>query len=323
MSIVASSGSAGRLPEVAGRRGALLALILVTSAPALAQEPATPWPVSLRADMARLSDLEFALRAAAGPSCRAQATASGIKIDYIAAYAPDQRDIVQRSTGLGDTAQVIAVAPESPAAQAGVIPGDDIIAINGLKFADMAAKSRSPGLLPDDVEDLLAWMPKGRQIVLEVWRGGTSRTFRFVGRRLCAARFYLKTDEGMSAYGDDRNVAIGRKYLAFVRNDDELAILTGHELAHIVAQDGTTGSIRTRRAMEDRADLLGADLARCAGYDMAKGLDLWRRIDKGDWLKWFREPSHRKTSDRIRRIAAHLAGPAPTCPPAVPPLSFD
>lgn len=297
--------------------------LLVVFSPAPAQEPDTSWPVAVRADIARLGAAEFALRSAAGLSCRSQDIASGIKLDYIGAYAPEHRDIVRRSTGLGEEAQIVAVAPASPAAQAGLLPGDEIIAVSGTSFADMAAKSRNPGLLPDEVENLLARTAEGHEIVLDVRRNGVPHTFRFRGRRLCAARFYLKTDEGMSAYGDERNVAIGRKFLDFARNDDELAILAGHELAHIVAQDDATNNLRTRRAMEDRADLLGADLARCAGYDMSKGLELWRRVDERDWLKWLRAPSHRRASERIRRIEDHLRRGSPVCPPATPALSFD
>lgn len=313
-------GAIFKLFHTFARLIALAAPLVAPVSPVAAATAATPWPIEIRTQMSQIGALEYALRKSAGDLCALRNTASGIKIDYIEAYAAEDRPLVRRFTQLQDAPQVIEVAPDSPAQIAGVRPSDNILSINGVPVSEIRAKSASGELLADELEERLAATPEDQNVMLELSRDGQPLEIAFRGERLCATRFVLKTGEGITAFSDGRNVALSSKLADFAQNDDELAVFAGHELAHIIVRDGEAKDLRQRRAMEDRADALGADLMRCAGYDVERGLAIWRRYNRRDWLRWMRDSTHRKVPDRIRRIEAHMAEVPKTCPPRIPPL---
>ena len=104
--------------------------------------------------------------------------------------------------------------------------------------------------------------------------------------------------------------------LAFLRNDDELAIVLGHELAHqilghppmrdadgLLAAFGINAGEIWRREAE--ADRLGLRLAAAAGYDLSAAIPFWRRyLRKYDWYpQLFRSHPSLKAREKIVREA--------------------
>lgn len=300
---------------------ALSALLVVTPKAAFAETASQPWPISIRNQIDRIGNVEYRLRKSAANLCSDSDTLTGIKVDYIGAYATGDQQVVREYAGLGDAPQVISVAAGSPAESAGIQVGDDILSVNGALISQLHTQSDDTALLADQIEERLAATPEGRDVTLVLERGGQPVTVSFKGETACATRFILKTGKGLTAYSDGNNVALSGKLVDFARNADELAIFAGHELAHVVARDGKASGLGQRRAMEDRADILGADLMRCAGFDVNRGLAIWQRYNKRDWLRWLRGPSHRNVPERIRRIEAHLESVPMVCPPEVPPLA--
>lgn len=61
---------------------------------------------------------------------------------------------------------------------------------------------------------------------------------------------------------------------------DEFALLAGHEIAHWYLGHTGEGDAASRRAAELAADRLGAQLACQAGYDVAKGTNVFRFLSK-------------------------------------------
>lgn len=300
---------------------ALSTLLVVAPKTAFAGIASQPWPTTIRKQIDRIGDVEYRLRKSTAKLCNDSNTMTGIKVDYIGAYANGDRQVVRDYAGLGDAPQIISVAAGSPSEAAGVQVGDDIFSVNGMPVSQLHSESDKPSLLADQIEEQLAATPEGQDVALMLERDGKPVTISFRGEEACATRFILKTGEGLTAYSDGNNVALSSELVDFARNDDELAIFAGHELAHVIARDGKARGLRQRRAMEDRADVLGADLMRCAGYDVKRGLAIWRRYNKRDWLRWLRGPSHRNVPERIRRIETHIETLPMTCPPQVPSLA--
>lgn len=265
--------------------------------------------------MARIAQVGYRLDLAALPLCASSAAGTGITVDYIGAYAKADRPTIAAMLGLHEAPQVASVVAGSAAARAGVRPGDDILAIDGTSTTGLLDSLADPGLLADEIETRLAATPAATPVTLTLQRNETPLKVTFVPERVCSARFVVKTGKGLTAFGDGKNVAIAAKMIAFTRNDDELAVIAGHELAHIVNRDGKASGISGRRHMEDRADLLGAGLARCAGYDLPKGLAVWDRYNKQDVLRFLRDPTHRSVPARLELIRSQaMTG---NCPPDV------
>jgi hypothetical protein len=116
-------------------------------------------------------------------------------------------------------------------------------------------------------------------------------------------RIRLKQTGTINAYAKFSGIQFTSGMVHFVENDDELAIIMGHELAHLTAKHlpknirmaalcGTLGCLTgpfvplTSKALyapysrgnEREADYLGLIYAHNAGYDIEKGVDLWKRF---------------------------------------------
>lgn len=294
-----------------------LAAVCAVLAPAHAGEnpgdaAVSAWPRQFHSDIARLAEVEWRLREAAGGLCPELAPATGLKFDYRGAYPEEAWPVLEQVLGMGELPQVAAVVPGSPAQRAGIRPGDEIAAVNGKSTLAIAAASEDPDLLADTLEEHIATVPENTQLQFLVRRTGEEIAIALTPVTQCAARFVLKTGDGKDAYSDSSNIAMSTGMIRFMANDDELALIAGHELAHVVNRDGKAKGLGHRRRMEDAADALGAALAHCAGYDVALSLDFWARHRKNDLLRWFRAPSHRSPKSRRDRLAG-LAGSL-TCP---------
>jgi predicted Zn-dependent protease len=130
-------------------------------------------------------------------------------------------------------------------------------------------------------------------------------------------------------------------------NDDEVAMIMGHEMAHALREHarermgktaatkigasvlssflglGNAGdallnmggqllTLKFSREDESEADVVGLDLAARAGYDPAAGISLWQKMmsaSKGAPPAWL--STHPAGGSRIREIEAHLPKVAP------------
>lgn len=280
-------------------------LALLVPGAVRAGETQSAWPNQIAADLVRLAKVEWRVRIAAAHDCPARAPAAGLTIDYIGAYSPADRGLVRKQTGLGAWPQVLSVQQGGPADNGGILPGDSIIAVGGADVMKLATTMDDPGLLADHLYDIIATSRPGVPLSIVVRRAGRTLSLNLMPRMICSARFVFKDHKGIAAYTDGSTVAIASGAIDFAANDDELALIAGHELAHIIAHDKAPASLFDRRTMEDDADLLGARLALCAGYDVARSLDFWKRLATRDPAHG---PAHRSAMERHARLAAATSG---------------
>lgn len=108
------------------------------------------------------------------------------------------------------------------------------------------------------------------------------------GRVNAGARFYL--------------ISINKGMLEFVKNEDELAIILGHELAHF-----NLGHKRSNHENEFTADRVGAIYAERAGYDRCRGVIVIKRFNSeaGDT-----HPSSRERYNRLRCVFISTTKPS-------------
>jgi hypothetical protein len=306
---------------ISASRSAIVALLVATAAamplprPAVAAQATADWPVRMRHDIALLGRIEWRLREAGGQACSTKGADIGVSIDDRRAY--DRRDwpLLERSVGLRDTPMLVDVAPDSPAARAGLHVGDEILAVNGENVDAIVHRRTAGALVADVLLEEIAAADADALLRLSIRRDGRAMDVAVLPVRHCAARLVLVTDRGVDAHSDARNVAISSGLLALASNDDEIALAAGHELAHIILGHRKGGGISARRRMEDDADSLGLRLMHCAGYDPVRGLGLFRQLGKGDWLGFLRAPTHRSFAKRVVRLEAEV--PALSCPVGV------
>jgi Zn-dependent protease with chaperone function len=218
------------------------------------------------------------------------------------------------------------VLPGSPAEQAGIRPGDGVQAIAGLGVDALAPAAGYP--LRDAVFDQIA--RTSAPLTMQVQRAGRSEAVAITAPTGCRALVEVLTGNGMLAQSDGRVIQISYA-MATALNDDELAAVFAHELAHLVLDhnrrllEAGVGnglaqefgrSRRFARQAEVAADRLSVHLLAEAGLDPQIAPQLWEgdagRAVANDLLRSRRYPSRRERARLMRQeIADYLpAGPA-------------
>lgn len=290
--------------------------IVALHAPARAESDIQqPWPVQLRAKVAQVNEIGFRLRRAVLPAaCRNTSPALGAEFDHISNYSENARPAIRTMLGLTDQPQVAAVAQASPAAMAGLAQGDEILAIGTLATTDIPVNREDRRTKSDIVHDEIVGALSRGPARLTVRRAGTDMTVMVTPLILCTAHANVTTTRGLNAHEGEFEIAVSTGLIDFMRNADELALILSHEFSHSFLDHGKARNIAQRRSMERQADLVGATIAQCAGFDILTASAFWPRFGARDPFAFLRSPSHERPSTRARNIVASLAGPQPACP---------
>jgi predicted Zn-dependent protease len=133
--------------------------------------------------------------------------------------------------------------------------------------------------------------------------------------------FVLRSPERNAGTTADGMVFVSTSFLAALGDEAELAALFGHEIAHFLARDSladqrfaqlsssTVQRMELSRDQEERADRVGLDLMRQAGYDPAGALRMLELLERDDAEArgpYPRFESHPFVPDRIRALRPQL-----------------
>lgn len=220
----------------------------------------------------------------------------GVMIHKEENYPEELRIAARRELGAKSTPSVFLVAPDSPAARAGIKPGD-IFLIDGQPVG--------PNLLRDALD--------AQAVTFNVQRNSREITVTVEPDTICHSRLRLRPSTAINAFANGRHITVTTGMLDFTQSDDELALILGHELAH-----NTMGHIRkvvgnlilsgfaTRytRPFESESDYVGLYYMVRAGFN-PDGVEIfWRRLANVDPRSVNRAKTHPTFPDRFLRIAA-------------------
>lgn len=303
------------------------AAVLLLASPAGA---ADPWR-AVQAIDARMATIAYRLTTGNAALCRDLQPMPGLQLHAIDQYPATSRAAVRAAFGFTHPVQVAAVVPGSPAAAAGVLPDDALLAVDDQAIP--AAGTGATSATRDAATTLLANRPAAAPLRLTLARDGRRRTVTLVASPGCASAFEVLLGASSVARSDGRAVQVGVRF--FQRLDDaHVAAVVAHELAHTVlrhrvrleaagVQWGLRGQIgrnaRLFRRTEAEADRLSVHLLHNAGYDPAAAIRFWR----GEGAKLaggiLRGPTHPSVETRLKLIEAEIAA-LPTTGLSVPPL---
>ena len=288
---------------------------------------------ALRAVDARLATIGFRLATANAALCDERQPETGAVLHAIDQYDPSTRAAARAAFGFAKAISVELVVAGSPAALAGVLPDDGVVAVDGTAMPS-ATNGTATSATRDAALALVAGQDPSRPLLLSLLRDGRPRTAVLPALPACRAAFEVLLGPELVAQSDGRIVQIGVRYLATL-DDDQLAVVVAHELAHIILHHrrrleaagvhwgmlGELGkSARLFRRTEDEADSLGAVLMRNAGYDPRVAVSFWRR-KQGGIAEGF-GGSHASPRQRAAAIEAAIqaippAAPVPWTPPVI------
>jgi membrane-associated protease RseP (regulator of RpoE activity) len=200
--------------------------------------------------------------------------------------------------GLVDEVKVLAVLPDSPAASAGVRTGDLVLQVDGQDISRTEEVFQSLRKARDQPPKLVLSRSGERvEVTLPLLLG-------------CSEEFMLsmsgEVDLKPARNGDDLFVPEGA--IRFARDDDELALLLAHSIAHDLQDTSGLADFST----EPAADVLGMRIAARAGFDASKAPALLDRLAAENPMKlnpkksWFRT-LHGNIAARSLAVKGELA----------------
>ncbi|HEY1750151.1 MAG TPA: M48 family metallopeptidase [Caulobacteraceae bacterium] len=277
----------------------------------------------LRAEDQRVADIGYRIALANAELCPDHAPLSGLLLQSALQYSPRLRPAAEALFHIDARPAVEAVAAGSPAAAAGLKVGDILVAVDGRPLPRAAAGADQPAsYLPvqQALSAIDAAMRTG-QTQLTVERAAAPLHVTLAPKQGCAYDAQVTPGPELNASADGRHVFITTGLASYVRSDDMLALVLGHEYAHDLLHHhdrldrkgfarGVLGELGSSPASlivaEKEADYVGLYLTARAGYDISAAPDFWRRFPKaiGDfgWSHpgaWERAASLAATRDEI------------------------
>lgn len=232
-------------------------------------------------------------RLAQNGGCDARLSAPGMVVQDAAQYAPALRPVARQALGLGTLPTIVAVLPGGAAAQAGLAPGDEILAVDGARVPE-ARPGKSFDRL-GRVETMIEGGLARDGLRLTVRRSGATRDVRVPSTTGCRSRFQMQPGTKLNASADGTYVQVSGALVAFATRDDELALIMAHELAHNILGHkakldaagvsrglfaGLGGNGARIRETEAEADRLALYLMARAGYDISIAPAFWERFGR-------------------------------------------
>lgn len=254
------------------------------------------------AQYARVNDIAYALFEKNVELCRDDTAYSiGAILANRHSHGPDFAETLARVYGFGEGANLLAVAEGSPADEAGLEVGDEIVSIDGQSVpSGKRAAVKASEMIAERVEQ-----DPNLSLVVETDRG--RRTVALAARKVCGYKIGVVEDDRVNALADGRSIAVTSGMIRFTDNDVELATVIGHEMAHNmmdhidkqkgnwllgtlldvvlaaggVNTQGTFGKLATlaySKEFEAEADYVGLYLMARAGFEVEDAPDFWRRM---------------------------------------------
>jgi hypothetical protein len=129
--------------------------------------------------------------------------------------------VLESKYGIGERRTVLFVLDGSPAEAAGIKPRDVIKSINGVEMTDR-----------DGLVQLYEKVGSEDPLKYEIERAGEALSITVKPERACRFPITLGPQQTINAFADGKQIVIMRGMVNFTRNDDELALVISHEMAH-------------------------------------------------------------------------------------------
>lgn len=288
-------------------------------------------------DEARVYSLAFPLQGANAQFCGSHVRpVIGLSAWNISSVSRGYQPAANALYGLDERLVVKTIARKSPAQKAGLLSGDIIESINGTAVSGSSAVKTF---------DSAVMNSNGKPVKIGIRRNGVAQTITVTP--ITACNFPVRVDHEsneINAYADGTQIVITRGIIRFTENDEELALVIAHELAHDalthvdkLKQNAMAGSLggllidglfaaggvstggqfaqiganmgagQNSIAFEQEADYVGMYFMERAGYSAANVAQFWRRMAAENSRDVTTRTSHPSSPERFLAIEGTYA----------------
>lgn len=258
----------------------------------------------------RLATVGFHLARANAPYCRNQMRNPGWVLHDIAQYGDAENARV--AFDFRQPVAVAAVVEGGPAAQAGIVPGDGLAARNGQQW-EWAQSARMTSRRIDTIRaELQTILDRDGRIAITLATRAGERKLTISPDPVCISDFWVDVRPKRDAGADGVRVRVTSGLIDYVQDDDELAAVVAHEMAHNLldhrprinaTKKGKTSVIKDT---EEEADRLSVWLMANAGYDPEAAITFWERYGKETGLGIFSAPTHYRWQTRVTMLREEI-----------------
>ncbi len=160
--------------------------------------------------------------------CKKTGAKYGLSFQSIDQLPKDIRPIARERLGLERQVGIVNVVPGSPAQLAGLQRRDLVLRVAGAALPPGRQGAAKLG-------QMLKQGKLDRPLRLTVSRGGNRMNVSMRPVRGCVYPVLLAGKNETNAFTDGRRIVVQRGIVKLASNDEELALVIGHELAHITA----------------------------------------------------------------------------------------
>jgi len=254
----------------------------------------------------RLDSIAYPLLAGATSLCPdAVGYRVGMRVATVHEYDDAWRDAAAAALRLSDTLAILGLVREGPAGDAGLLPGDRLLAVNGRPLPTGPGAVSAFGAAVAAVRET-----GGNQMVIGYRRGDERKDVTVSLVPGCDYGTHVVVGGELNAYADRRNIFVTSTMMRFA-GDDELRVVLAHELAHNArghigarqrsamlrvpaSQAGiTTGGYLTTESRRDsgpsfsfdterEADYVGLYALAIAGFPLDAAPRFWRHVAQAD-----------------------------------------
>ena len=254
------------------------------------------------------------LATANAPFCEGAAPKLGLSVLDAGGFGDSAA--VRAKLGLAGDLAAGAIAPESPAAKAGLQVNDTLIALNGTNLVAQFPRAKPAWQRLIDVTAAFDAAAATGPVTVTYRHGESSpQTVTVSGIPACPTRFEV-LDSGSAAKAEGTRVIFGVSFPGFDYPEAEFAAAVAHEFAHNLLGhrkllDARGRSLGNVRLTEREADRLMPWLLANAGYDPNAALTFMQRWGPRHDGGLFRNRNHEGWDERAEAIAAEIEGMTP------------
>lgn len=304
-----------------------------------------------RADYVRVYSIADRLRAANVELCPKRESSLGVMFESAADFPRDIRQSAREVWGMSDAPSVAWVGEGSPAETAGIRLRDVLVAVNG-RPVRLGRRSGQQAFR------VIRTAAKEGEVTLELRRSAQPFVVRLTPVERCGYDFLMSDDSDINAFADGDTIFLTRAMLRFTRDENELALILAHELAHnsmrhiqaaeynqfmgalggtaldilataaglntngaLADVGGELGAMMFSQEFESEADYVGMYYLVRAGYSPDHVEEFWRRIsveNPSGVTLAYTHPTHAERFLALPAARAEIAGKLANGEPLIP-----